>query len=308
MHAWESIQSTIDYIEEHLTEKIEIEELAEIACLSTFYFQRLFTRLVGRPVKEYIRMRRLAKSCDLLREKSKRILDVALVYSFANHESFTKAFKRTFGITPEEYRKKPVHLNCVIKPELLLNYTMIDENMPFIFDSIVLEITRKKLEIPEIYFGLSSQVPLPSQLPIGEATGIDVPGQLWESFHKIKDNIPGLLPNGIELGASVLGEQENTFTYFVGASALADATTINNWDRWELPANEYVVCRVEAATFTELTTSSLDKAMKYLIGTWLPSHKLISAPFSAEKYYRPLSDYTYMEIWIVPVSMENVTT
>lgn len=46
MHAWEQIQKTIDYMEMHLCENINIEELAQIATLSLFYYQRLFHRLV----------------------------------------------------------------------------------------------------------------------------------------------------------------------------------------------------------------------------------------------------------------------
>ena len=60
MHAWEQIQETIDFIEDHLTEEIEIEKLAGMAALSPFYFQRLFSRLVKKPVAEYIRLRRMA--------------------------------------------------------------------------------------------------------------------------------------------------------------------------------------------------------------------------------------------------------
>ncbi|HWQ43818.1 MAG TPA: AraC family transcriptional regulator, partial [Desulfosporosinus sp.] len=46
MHAWEQIQITVDYIEEHLAEEIKIENLAKLAALSQFYYQRLFSRLV----------------------------------------------------------------------------------------------------------------------------------------------------------------------------------------------------------------------------------------------------------------------
>ncbi len=66
MHAWEQIQKTIDYIEEHISEEITIEELAEIAALSSFYFQRLFKRLVNKPVMEYIKLRRLARATEEL--------------------------------------------------------------------------------------------------------------------------------------------------------------------------------------------------------------------------------------------------
>lgn len=48
MHAWEQIQITIDYIEQHLSEDIDIESLSKIAALSPFYYQRLFMQyLIG---------------------------------------------------------------------------------------------------------------------------------------------------------------------------------------------------------------------------------------------------------------------
>ena len=46
MYAYETIEMSLNYIEQHLNEKIETEKLAKIACLSTFYYQHLFKRLV----------------------------------------------------------------------------------------------------------------------------------------------------------------------------------------------------------------------------------------------------------------------
>ena len=46
MHAWESIQKTVDYIENNISNEVHLEKLAEIANLSYFYFHRLFARLV----------------------------------------------------------------------------------------------------------------------------------------------------------------------------------------------------------------------------------------------------------------------
>lgn len=54
MYAYENIEMSLNYIEQHLSEKIETEKLAEIACLSTFYYQRLFKKLVKKSVQEYI--------------------------------------------------------------------------------------------------------------------------------------------------------------------------------------------------------------------------------------------------------------
>lgn len=78
MHAWEAIQTVVDSLEDHLAEPHFPEELAAIAALSPFYFQRLFSRLVKRPVNDYINMRRLAKACENLEDRTLRILDIAL--------------------------------------------------------------------------------------------------------------------------------------------------------------------------------------------------------------------------------------
>lgn len=57
MHAWESIQKAVDYIDENLQEEVTTEMLAGLVSLSPFYFQRLFKRLVNKSVQEYIKLR-----------------------------------------------------------------------------------------------------------------------------------------------------------------------------------------------------------------------------------------------------------
>jgi methylphosphotriester-DNA--protein-cysteine methyltransferase len=108
MHAWEAIQKTLNHIEEHLSEEIRIEELAEIAVLSLFYYQRLFTRLVKTSVRDYIKLRRLAKSLTMLRNKENCIIDIAMEYTrfwLKKHNLIADGFfpemyyKRTSGIS-----------------------------------------------------------------------------------------------------------------------------------------------------------------------------------------------------------------
>jgi AraC family transcriptional regulator len=250
-------------------------------------------------------MRRLAKACETLGDKNKRILDIAIDNGFNSHEAFTKAFKAAFGITPEEYRSNPVHLRQFTKPELLLNYTMVDEGVPLITENIVIEITRRKLDSPERYIGLSDKVSV-EQASFGETTGVSSPGQLWDSFHEKKGGLSCLLPDGIELGASMMGEaMDGTFIYFAGASAAPDVSVPDGFTSWELPASGYVVCSFEAESFIELITSALDKAFKYLFETWLPGHKLATRPFSAEKYIGMMDGTASMELWVVPVAEQE---
>ena len=89
MHAWEQIQKTIDYIENNISENFNIETLSKMAALSPFYYQRLFKRLVKKPVIEYIKLRRMARATEDLLQEDKRILDIALDLGFSSHEHFT---------------------------------------------------------------------------------------------------------------------------------------------------------------------------------------------------------------------------
>lgn len=305
MYAWESIQKVLDYIEDNIAQSYSPEELSMVAALSPFYFQRLFTRLVRRPVSDYVKMRRLARACETLQDQDKRILDIALEYGFNSHEHFTRTFKNAFGITPGEYRCNPVHLSQITKPDLLLSYTLVDENVPLVSDGIVIEITRKRLFQSERYIGIKGKVNV-EQATFGETTSISGPGQLWDRFHQKKAGISGLLMDGVELGASMMGEEmDGTFVYFAGAAACADIAVGKDCTAWELAAGEYVVCAFEAESSDELRTAALDKAMKYLFETWLPEHNLLIQPFSAEKYVSITADACRMELWVLLLSEED---
>ena len=76
MHAWDAIQKSVDYVEENIKEELSIEELAKVSYLSVYYFQKLFNRLVGKTVNEYIKARRVANAKSLLKT-DKRIADIA---------------------------------------------------------------------------------------------------------------------------------------------------------------------------------------------------------------------------------------
>lgn len=300
MHAWEAIQNTVDYIEEHLQEEIHIEDLAQIASLSPFYYQRLFKRLVKKTVNEYIKLRRLARAIEELDTEQNRILDIAVKYGFSSHANFTRAFKETYGITPESYKKTHPLLNTFIKPQIAMHYTLIDEGVPLIAGSIILEIQKKTLTQPEYYIGIASKVEIAGQIPAGESTGIDKPGQTWDLFHARKAEIASLIDPETELGISYQEETDkDMFTYFAGAPARTDpGGTPGEFTRWELPAGEYIICKIEAGTFKELVTEALYQAINYTYTTWLPRHNLAVSPFSAEKYYFNTEDnISYMELW-----------
>jgi len=60
MNNMELFEDVIEYIEEHLEEKIEVSHLANILCVSVYEFRRIFSFIAGVPLSDYIRKRRLS--------------------------------------------------------------------------------------------------------------------------------------------------------------------------------------------------------------------------------------------------------
>ncbi len=111
----DSVNRAIAYIEENLKSPIQVEDIAGIAFYSKFHFQRLFSLLTGEPVGSYLRKRRLTEAARELVETERNIIDIALDFQFQSQESFSRAFKAQFEITPHQYRKEGsvnVHLKA----------------------------------------------------------------------------------------------------------------------------------------------------------------------------------------------------
>lgn len=304
MHAWEQIQVTVDYIEDHIGEEISVEKLSRLASLSPFYYQRLFTRLVGKPVMEYVRLRRMALSTELL-TNTQRILDVALKLGFSSHEHFTRVFKDTFGMTPAQYRSNPKPLNRMTKPQLLLHYVLIDEGVPLVTDGIVIEIKRHSTSVEESFIGIDKLMPAEFVDGLGTESGEDPFCDLWDSFHAQKGEIPGLSISGDEIGVTLPSTEKGCFSYFAGGAA--DANTLAAFVQtnqlqplkvWTLPAGDYIVCIFEAENFESLVMDALYKANQYLYNIWLPQHAMNTEPFCVERYKTHSPDTTSMEIWV----------
>lgn len=293
MHAWEQIQTSINYIEEHLNEDIETQKLAELAHLSPFYYQRLFKRLVKKTLGEYIKLRRMAVACDLLLEDT-RILDVATALNFSSHEQFSRTFKQTFGLTPKDYRKAPRLLNRMNKPDLALNYTLVDENVPLITDGIVLEISRMMLTEPLIFLGITTKAPLQFIADKGIEPGEDPLLKGWEQLHEQKQGFKHLIDNS-EAGITSANEEPGYFSYFAGAKV---SEVEAGFDSWIVSTGEYICCTFEAEDFETLVMAALYKAHDYLFSMWLPKKGIETEPYSIEYYPRHFPDTAEMQIWV----------
>jgi AraC family transcriptional regulator len=101
-------QKTCDYIDKHLDKKLTLDELCQIEHLSKYHFHRLFHLEVGLPVFQYIQLQRMKKSANQVYfHHHLSITYIALDAGFENTESFSRAFKKIFLVTPTQFRKTP---------------------------------------------------------------------------------------------------------------------------------------------------------------------------------------------------------
>lgn len=94
------IQKVIDYIESHICDEIDLNDLTKITLSSGSDLQRTFKMVVGLTINEYIHHRRLTLAAIDLKKGQSRIIDIALRYGYQTNESFSKAFKAFHGCLP----------------------------------------------------------------------------------------------------------------------------------------------------------------------------------------------------------------
>lgn len=290
MQAWEAIQKTLDYMEEHYEEALTIEQLSSIAHLSRFYYQRLFYRLTGYTVSEYLRSVRLKMAAGLLKADNGKIMDIAMQCGFSSHSTLTRAFRQCYGMSPAEYRaSSDIHLDHVIKPELRMQYTLVDEGVPLICDDMVLEIQRKVQKEPLWFSGYTKE---------DESAKIAQPKEntlvaLWDRLEQ--DDV--LQHAALDEGNDILtpSQTPGAFTYM---AAVHTAEPVKGYTAFEMPVGTYAVCEYEAESFEELVQKALYKASAYLFEVWLPRHGYACDAFLIQRYIRPKQEDCRLQLWV----------
>ncbi len=125
----QNLNKAINYIEEHLTDEIDLNELGKIAGCSGFHFQRMFSYMAEIPLSEYIRKRKMSLAAIDL-QNGEKVLDVALKFGYDSPTAFNRAFKSVHGFPPSNAKSKgvrlkafpPISFKLIIKGEAEMNY------------------------------------------------------------------------------------------------------------------------------------------------------------------------------------------
>lgn len=108
MNWLEIVNNASEYIESHITEDIDLTDIAKHCNVSYSYFANVFPMITGYSLKEYIRNRRMTMASYEVANTDNRILDIALKYCYGSNEAFSRAFRQTHGMNPSEARKQRI--------------------------------------------------------------------------------------------------------------------------------------------------------------------------------------------------------
>lgn len=104
------MNQAINYVESHICDEIDTEEISRIMACPFAIFQRFFMQITGIPLSEYIRRRKLTCAAYEIQNTRDKIIDIALKYGYESSDAFCVAFKRLHGITPVMARLPEIKL------------------------------------------------------------------------------------------------------------------------------------------------------------------------------------------------------
>lgn len=159
----ENIITVINYIEDNLTEKLNLSSIAIGVGYSKYYLHRMFVETVGLSIHNYVQRRQLTEAAKLLVFSDKSILEISLIAGYESQQAFTNIFKQMYKKTPNEYR-------------------MNEEFYPLQLRFDLTQIIKQKLSEKEL------------KENIRFATGIDIPACL-ELVNLVIDGFPNLDEN-----------------------------------------------------------------------------------------------------------------
>lgn len=291
MNYLKQVQLGIDYIEAQLDFDISLAQVAITAGISQWHFQRIFKALTNETLKTYIRSRRLANSLEKLLVTDARIIDIALSAGFESQESFTRAFKKTFDMTPNEYRQIGNKSLFLKKAQINAEYLQhINQNIslePQIYNQQKLLLVGLKTQF---YSVDSEKNNIAEKLP-----------PLWDDFLSRIGEIESAIM-GVCYGVVQQTKDKTDHLEYVAAVAVSKLATLpQKMVSLEIPATTY-------AKFTHKgEVKNINNTVNYIYSSWLLQSGMRHT-YGADlefysKDYHPVSDQSIMH-YAIPVKAQ----
>lgn len=280
--------AVLDYIEHHLDTDIDMKKIEQLACMSEYNFQKIFSVLSGYTLGDYIRKRRLSQSVYDLIETDTKIIDIAIKYGYSSSESYSRAFQQLFKLSPSTARKNEKELTLFpklsirvqIKGGIEMNYSIVHQKD--------LKVTGIRESYPNLATG-HGKIPLFWD-KVNNTT-------LIETLISEKDATG---PNTI-LGICLPREGE-AYDYLIGVYATED-TTNSELETVVIPESDWVVFKAIGKVPDAIRKTYQEAYESFFPSTTYTQKKapdFESYPLDLD----PMSDDHVTEIWI-PIHKNN---
>ena len=100
-----NIEKAIDYIENNLSDKLDLDKISEAVHYSKYHLHRLFSETVGMTIHDYVGRRQLTEAAKLLVFSDRPIIEIAFICGYESQQAFSSAFKSMYKIPPAQYRE-----------------------------------------------------------------------------------------------------------------------------------------------------------------------------------------------------------
>ncbi len=243
----------VDYIEEHLSEPVALADVAKQAGFSLHYFSRLFRVLTGEPFGAYLRGRRMTVAAERLVTEGRglRLIELAFACGYDSQEAFTRAFKRAFGVTPGEYRRRRpaarTHQRERIDAGLLSHLSEVLDMRPEIkeIDSFLVAGFRER-------FDAASKHQIPA---------------LWGRFMPLLEEVPHRAGGTFGVCTN-MSSDDGSFDYVAGVEVERVDRLPSGMVAESLPRQTYAVFRHQLRSYD--LHAELQPTLRWIFGTWLP--------------------------------------
>ncbi|WP_346826902.1 helix-turn-helix domain-containing protein [Serratia inhibens] len=121
MYQQQVIMQLLDWIEQNLDQPLTLDDIAARSGYSKWHLQRLFKQVTGHVLGTYARRRRLSAAARELRLTHISVACIADKYQFDSQQTFTRCFKKQFGLPPASYRRSPDWASHGMQPPLRLS-------------------------------------------------------------------------------------------------------------------------------------------------------------------------------------------
>ena len=158
MDALTSMNQALTYIEAHLDDEIDFNQVERLALCSEYHFRRMFSFLAGVSISEYIRRRRLTLAAFELLESDALVIDMAIKYGYSSADAFSRAFQGLHGITPSEARERGQPLKAYPRLTFQLTISGGSEMNYRIVEKESFAIAGIMKRVPLIYEGVNPEI------------------------------------------------------------------------------------------------------------------------------------------------------